>query len=431
MPKRRGAGEGGLYFIESKNLWTGVVDVGFWPDGRRRQKWVYGKTKTIARDKLRALQDEIAKHGTPIGTTYTVARWAEHWLETVCVPTMKPAGLRSYTAAVHKWIIPTLGKKKLAQLRPTDLRHLYQVVGAAGNTSMPAKVHTVMASMLEAARLDGAVHANVARDVTPPRTPEVQRDALSTVDALAVLRVAAQRVDGTRWWVALLAAMRQGERIGATLDSIDFDNHVFHVTWSLTRGKFQHGCGDPVDGTWPCGKKVAGFCSDRRMVLAPNMVHRSLGDSLYVLTRPKSGKARTFPLIPQLEAALARYLEATKDVPNPHGLIWRRADGSPIPDYEDQAEWRQILHLAGLITEEQTLEPRKRPEGTPDAPTTHWARHTTVSVLIALGVPAAVIGEIVGHSSERITARYTHVSSPMAQAAMEAIGGHFAQALEA
>lgn len=39
----------------------------------------------------------------------------------------------------------------------------------------------------------------------------------------------------------------------------------------------------------------------------------------------------------------------------------------------------------------------------PPAPTTHWARHTTATILIELGVDARIIGEIVGHASEEIT----------------------------
>lgn len=447
MPKQRGAGEGGLYAVyrhgcgdkpcgkparecpKAKVMYRGVVDVGFWPDGRRRQKTVYGATKTAARDKLRKMQDEIAKHGAPLDKNVTVAEWANHWLETVCRPTLKPAGLRTYTSCVQKWIIPTIGKKRLAQLRPSDLREVYLAIDRAGLVSMGAKAHTVMSSMLEAARLDGAIRANIAHDVVPPKERKAERDALDTDAALRVLQTAARHVDGTRWWIALLAGLRQGERTGATLDSIDLVNHTFTARWSLTEAKFEHGCGSQVDGAWPCERKQAGACPKRRLILARNLEHRPL-DGRLILVRPKSGKPRTFPLIPQLEAALIRYLEATKDRPNPHGLIWRAEDGSPIPSKEDQAAWREILLEAGIITPEQAVEPKLRPPGTPDVPTTHWARHTTATVLMELGVPSKVIGEIVGHASVRITERYQHVSSKEAQAAMAAIGGHFAKALE-
>ena len=74
--------------------------------------------------------------------------------------------------------------------------------------------------------------------------------------------------------------------------------------------------------------------------------------------------------------------------------------------------------------------PKERAEGTPDTPTTHFARHTTATVLMELGVDAKIIGEVVGHVSERTTRGYQHVSSPAARAALEALGDHFKDAFE-
>lgn len=422
-PKKRAHGDGGLFYLKTRGLWRGVLDVGYKPDGSRKQKYVHAKTQKEARAKLDALKKELAEFGAPLDKNVTVQQWAEHWLDTVCRPELKPATLKVYTSNLNKWVIPIIGKKRLAMLRPSDLREVYLAIDRAGLKSTGAKTHTILSSMLESARLDGAIARNVARDVEPPKEAASERGALSTQDALSILATAARHADGTRWWIALLAGARQGERIGATLDSIDFENHTFTLRWSLTEARFEHGC----DGD--CGYKRGGSCPQRRLILPRNLVHRPL-DGRLILVRPKSGKPRTFPLIPQLEEALRRYIEATKDMPNPHGLIWRNPDGSPITGKQDQAEWRRILHEAGIITAEQTKEPKDRAVGTPEVPTTHWARHTTATVLMELGVDPRIVGEIVGHASVRITERYQHVSSAAARAAMESLGGHFQAALE-
>lgn len=406
MPKKRSPGEGALYYVKSSGLYRGVIDVGFWPDGRRKQKTVTSKTKAGARAKLDLVKAEIAQHGAPLDKNVTVEQWSAHWLETVCRPAMKPAALKAYTSTVHKWIVPTIGKKRLAQLRPSDLRTVYQAIDDAGRKATAAKAHTVMSSMLESARLDGAIARNIARDVVAPSEATSTRGALDTTAALSILSTAAQHPDGTRWWVALLAGMRQGERIGATLDSIDLQRHTFTVQWSLTEATFEHGC----DGE--CAYKRGGSCPQRRLILARNLEHRLI-DGRLILVRPKSGKPRTYPLIPQLEAAIVRYLEATKDRPNPHGLIWRNPDGSPITGKQDGDDWRALLAEAGIDS----------------VATTHWARHTTATVLMELGVDARIVGEIVGHASTRTTDRYQHVSSAAAQSAMAALGSHFGSAL--
>jgi integrase len=423
-PKKRSPGDGGLYYIKARGLWRGVVDVGFWPDGRRKQKSVTAKTQTAARQKLDALKAELAEHGAPLDKTMTVETWANRWLDTVCRPNLKPNTLKAYQSLIHTWVVPTIGRKRVSLLKPSDLREVSKAITDAGRSSSTAlKVHNIMSAMLEAARLDGVTGRNIAKDVTAPRAAVSTRDALTTEEAFALLREASQHVDGTRWLMAVLTGMRQGERIGATLDSIDFTTNTFTVQWSLTEARFEHGCG----GT--CGAKRGGGCPDRRLILPDGFEHRVL-DGRLILVRPKSGKVRVFPLIPQLADALKRYLAATITIPNPHGLIWRNGDGTPITPTQDNDDWRMLLYGAGVITEEQAKAPKDRAPGTPDAPTTHWARHTTATVLMELGVDARIVGEIVGHASTRITNRYQHVSSAAARAAMESIGGHFQSALE-
>ena len=429
-PKKRSPGDGGLYYIESRGLWRGVIDVVYGPDGRRKQKYVHAKTKTAARDKLDALKKEVAEYGAPLDKTTTVEAFAHRWLDTVCRPKMKPSGLRVYTSNVNKWIIPHIGRKRLAQLKPSDMRALTRAVYDNGGSADTAiKVHTVMSSMLEAARLDGLIARNVARDVDPPKKKAtVNRGELDSDDALRVLRAAKDEPDGSRWFFAILTGMRQGERSGATIDSITpatpTRSATFTVNWSLTTVRFEHGCG----GT--CGKTRGGSCPERRPILADELEHRQLDGRLF-LVRPKSGKPRSFPLIPELEAMLADYLDRMRDVPNPHGLIWRNQDGSPITDKQDQAAWRAILLKAGVITAEQAVEPKDRPAGLPPVPTTHWARHTTATVLRRLNIPAYVIGAIVGHANEKTTDIYTHVSERDLHDAMAKLGTHFAKALDA
>ncbi|MFF7293150.1 tyrosine-type recombinase/integrase [Microbacterium sp. NPDC008134] len=423
MPKKRSHGDGGLYYIKSRGLWRGVVDDGFHPDGRRRQRYVAGRTQAEARKKLDALRAEIDQFGAPLDKAVTVETWAEHWLRTVCEPSMKPAALAGYESAVRKWVLPALRKKRVSALKPSDVRAVTKSVTDAGRAvSSAQKVHAVLSSMLEAARMDGVCAKNVAQDVTPPGRGEGGRGALDTDVALRVLQTALSRPDGSRWWFAILTGMRQGERLGATIDSADFAAHDFTVQWSLTEVRFRHGCSEP------CAKKRAGACPNRKLMVGPGLVHRQL-DGRLCIVRPKSGNVRTFPLIPALENVLTTYLAADTR-PNPHGLIWRNDDGSPITPEQDQAEWRSILLEAGVITAEQALPPRERPAGTPDTPTTHFARHTTATVLMELGVDAKVIGEIVGHVDVRTTRGYQHVSSAEARRALQALGDHFAVALE-
>jgi integrase len=198
--------------------------------------------------------------------------------------------------------------------------------------------------------------------------------------------------------VSLYAGIRQGERLGATLDSVDFDRGEFTVRWNLVEANYEHGCG----GT--CGRKHPGHCPDKRLVIPEGMQHRHLRDR-YILVPPKSGESRTFPLPASLLAELERDIAALG--PNPHGLLWPALDGSPMTSRADQAEWKALLERAKV----------KR-----IGATTHWARHTAITDFAAVGVADRVIGAMVGHKSPGVTGRYVHVSSSDEAAAMQKLG---------
>lgn len=418
MPRKRSSGDGALYQDKKRKLWKGVIDDGYWPDGRRRQRTVTSRTKTGARDKLDALKQEIEDHGAPLDKTTTVAKWANTWLDTVCRPNMKPNGLAAYESVTRTWIIPTIGQKTVASLKPSDIRLVHRAILDKGrSTATAVKAHNILSGMLEAARREKLAPRNVVADVDPPKVKANSRDAIPAEMALRVFATAMSDPDGSRWLVSMLYGLRQGERLGMLIESVDFKNEKLGIEWALDEVPFLHGCGEQTDTGWPCGKKRGGSCANRRLKVPDGLDYRQIQGRLCLLP-PKSGKPRYPTLLPEVAAILRRQIAATADLPNPHGLVWRHEDGSPYLPAEDQAAWRDLLHRAGAITDAQLI------PGT-DGPTTHWARHTAVTVLMELGVDAKIIGEIVGHVSEKTTRGYQHVSSPAARDAMERIGRHF------
>src|SRR5690554_4829582 len=215
-PKKRSPGDGGYYFIKSKQLWRRVWDIDPWPDGRRRTKEFTGKTKTIVNDKYDKYMEQQGKGVESPNTT--VKEWAHHWLNNVQQHSMTPNGLKSYASVTHKWIVPTLGNKKVSALKASDVAALMKTVRDAGkSTATMRKVYNVLSQMVEAARKDRLTDRNIVEDVKPPTVKTKERGALTTDDALAVLKEAAEQVDGSKWWATLLAGIRQGERLAARI----------------------------------------------------------------------------------------------------------------------------------------------------------------------------------------------------------------------
>lgn len=422
MPKKRGHGDGGLYLVKSTGLYRGTLELGYDENGKRIQKQVHGRTKSAAKAKLDALKAEVAEHGAPLDKQVTVEAWAAKWLETVAKPNVDPSTYTNYASICKKWIVPLLGRKKVSALKPSDVRALRQVMTDAGlSVSMLRQGHIVLSLMLDAAKAERLCRTNVAKDVRKPSAAKgravARRGAFTTTEAIAILRAAAELGDdaGSRFWFKLLSGQRQGEILGASLDDLDLEQGLYAVNWKLEALTREHGCGDV-----PCGKKRAAYCPQARWVV-PDGFEKIHLTGAWHLTRPKSKTGRLVPLIPQLAEVLKRHLASSADKPNPHGLIWRREDGSPILPKDDNQEWRELLLAAGIIKPEEAV-----PSGT--TKTGHMARHTTVTILASLGVDMQLIGEIVGHSSQEVTEMYRHASAQEKRAAMALVGEAWAGA---
>lgn len=410
---RRQNGEGGISGPDARGRYRGILELPPEIPGKRNQRTFWGRSVAEVLDKLEEAKVELRMTGTLMNRTVTVADYYEQvWDEQQARRSYKPARYSSSRSSFRKWILPHLGKKRIAELRPSNVLELYTVMERAGMASGTiASTHWLLSRFFDDARKEFKI-PNVIRDVDPPKVTYAKRGALQTKDAMAILDQADERWDGVRWWLSLLGGIRQGERIGATLDSFDRENHEFIVQWSMTMVPHDHGCG----GT--CGHPRGGNCPTPVPILMPGLEYRHLQGRQY-LVRPKSGKIRRFPLVDPLYDRLARYVDETAELPNPHGLLFRRPkNGRPWADWQDQAEWRSVLHSAGIITADQALKPQHRPPGTPATPTTHFARHTTVTLLMELGVPDAVIGNIVGHIDATTTAMYQHPTAAMERDAM-------------
>ncbi len=81
MGTRRGHGEGSIYQRKDNGLWCTAIDLG-WVDGKRKRKYIYGKTRKEVSEKLKVvLRDQ--QRGVPIAAErQTVAHFLNTWLAT-------------------------------------------------------------------------------------------------------------------------------------------------------------------------------------------------------------------------------------------------------------------------------------------------------------------------------------------------------------
>ena len=383
MPKSRGHGQGALYWVESRHMWRAVIDIGFDPEtGKRLQKARMSKTKDGAVKKLNTLLRERESLGVVLDRSTRVGQLADLWLEDVAGRT-KPHTLAGYRSQVKANILPTLGKRVAADLTPADVRRMHAAIRDRGvGDSTVAAAHRTLVSLLEHARSERIIADNVAA-LTPPRRtqPGKARGSLSREEARALLAV-----KDPRWTIALLTGLRSGEALGLRGEDVDLEAGVASLSWSLTEGTFEHGCGDT------CGHKLGGSCPQRRLHIAPHLESMIL-EGRHVLVRPKNGTAREIPLTHDAIAQLREH--AISDTgPNPHGLVWHRPNGAPKTNTDDNEDLSVALKRAGI----------EKPRAT-----THWLRHSYVTLAEHAGIPWAAFSGVSGHSSPEASDPYRHV----------------------
>lgn len=369
--------------------WFGAMDDGFNKNGTRRRVTVSAKTKSAAQRRLRDKLAEKHSAGKVARRTVTVAKWSEEWLGNI-VKEIRPSAYETDRAAV-RYIVKTIGSSKLADLTPAHVRSVANAIESEGKSSSTAlRYHGSLMRLLKAAALDGYLISPNVLLTEAPSADVSNRLALPLADCLKVLAYITRRdeagqllmPDASRWAIAMLQGPRPSETLALTWPEVDLEAGTMTISWQIQSLRY-------VDRSDPSkGFRVPRGHESRQLAGATHLV------------RPKSKAGwRKHPLVPWALNTLRDWRDFAPT--NEHQLVWPGAvtrEGTwPRNAASDRAEWRRIQKAAGVA----------RPDGKPY--TRHEIRHSTASLLLALGVPEAVRIAIMGHSSIDSTAAYEHV----------------------
>lgn len=365
--------------------WIGKYEGGWTRRGTRRRPKVVAKTKKGAQQKLNAkLRQAEAAEAPTVGGKPTVKTWAETWLDDRTT-TSRPKSWLTDRSLVTNWIIPAIGKKRLIDLTPADVRAVHKAMQDAGRApSSIRRGHAVLIKMLRDAVMTGHKVPQGPLLVKGPAIGDAGREAVPLEDALRILEMASLRPDASRWAAALLQAMRPGECLGLTWDCIDLEAGVLDVSWQLQALPYKVAYNRSSGFRVPIGYEA-----------------RQLHGSQH-LVRPKTEDGqRIIPLVPWMVASLTAWRAVAPA--SKYGLVWPRENGQWRDDVEDREQWRALL-VEAEVTEEHDL---------------YASRHTTATLLRAAKVDDETITKIMGHASILSTKAYLHTDQARVRAALE------------
>ena len=343
MPKRRTKGSGSVHQRASDGMWIGYVTT---PQGRR---YVSARTQREALRKHRDLKASLDDGVTP--TALTVEAWMDYWIREIAGRKLRTRTITTYTSYINTWINPHLGRKRLDTLETGDVRRMLDAMDAAGrSTTTQRQARAILQSALTAAMKEGKVRRNVSTLTIPP--PVTVRphghlpleDAATVIDHLAAVGEAGDWDTSSRFLVALLAGLRQGEALG-----LDWDHVILE--------------GEP------------------RLIIE-KAAHRVPGNGIRIEGLKSRASYREVPLVPSRVHALAPH-KAT----SPGGLVW--GGDRPRDSRRDWQDWRDVLAAVGL-----------------DPVPLHAARATTASLLHDVGVQDLTIARILGQATVTVTQQH-------------------------
>ncbi|WP_042365973.1 tyrosine-type recombinase/integrase [Streptacidiphilus neutrinimicus] len=338
------------------------------PDGTRKRKTVYGDTwEECDNKRLELVKRDRAGVPTPT-RSHKLSEWLPYWLEEFIRPQRKKTTYAKYETHVRRYLIPSLGTKRLESLSVPDVRRFLVMVTRQASAATAKESHRVLRTALSAACREELISRNVATLVPAPRV-EVREMKTWTLDETVTFLEAA-RPDPlyTAFVLAIALGLRRGEILGLRWGDIDLDRRTLTVRNQLQR------------------------------------VQKELyADST------KNRRTRVIPLPLMCIAPLRwRRLQQAKQRADA-GSGWETTDyvfttrtGRPI-------EPRNLSRSFERIATQATL-PRIR---------LHDTRHGCATLLFAAGVAPRVVMEILGHSQIAVTMNtYTHVSDSIRREAM-------------
>jgi len=358
--KRRGHGEGAIYWRPDRNCYAANVDLGK-VDGKRQRKVVYAKTKREVLAKLADLQREIKAGTITTGPDQTVEEWLNTWhtgLE--ATGRLKDSTIRNYRNVIDFYIAPQVGKIKLVNLTAEDVDRMTADLAKAGkSTNTQRLARTVLRRAIGQAERRGYVSRNVVALTDGVAVKVNENVPLVPEQAKAVLALVAN--DSSQWLalytLALHHGLREGELIGLRWKDTDLDAATLTVT-----GTF-----DPV--------------SRKR-------------------TDPKSESSRrTITLTPEgIEALRIHRMEQDlRGRQGSDGLVFTSRQGTALFATTIRRHWRETLDALEL--------PQIR---------FHDIRHSCATILLDAGESLERVSKLLGHSSIRITADVYGYVSPEA-----------------
>ena len=347
--------------------WQGSVQFGYKPNGKPNIKYVYGKTETEAKRKLKELikLSYTEKNNQYLFTNQTVEEYCNDWLINVQSNILKPSSYDRKEMTLEKQVYPLIGNTPISQITFDDIQFMANELKKQNlSYSTIKKAYEAINGCFKYAIIKGDIDKNPCIGVTLPKTLKHQEGDIKfyTEEQIELLlkQSTTKYSNGKNKYrlgygiqFLLYTGLRIGEALALTWDDVDFENKTIKINKNLKQVKNR-------DKNKQGNYKII------------------IQDS----TKTKSG-SRIVPLNNKSIEALNHIKEITEQ----YKYVFSTETGNNVSGRTYDTMFRKIQENCGF-TEIYGV---------------HALRHTFASLLFKRGVDVKTVSEILGHKDVSVT----------------------------
>lgn len=358
---------GGSTYKSADGIWHAAIDIE--PDratGRRRRLTAQGKTKAVANARLRMKLDAYVRKGfTPNSPSPRLMDWLETWYHERAEANLRPNSRRSYENAIVR-LNKIAGARRINSLGHRDMAAIQDGLKCY-SPKTATLTWSVLKNALEAARDENLIQVNPAKMVRTVSGRRRPMKVLSPAQAAELIKAEPDPMWRLNWLLAFTTGLRQGERLGLTMDELTTLNgrRALVIDHQLQR------IPDSRKADWPLGEDVT-----------------DLGDGFWLCPPKTDSGERIVVLDDVMCGALDEWLaiRKKKGVDSPMLFVTNR--GTPIDRRIEYFHWDKALLRIGIVNGEDGV--RLRPHSAKPMP-----RHIVSARPHAMAAAPVFLGVIV------------------------------------
>lgn len=358
---KRSNGEGSVR-QRPDGLWVASLRFQDPVTGEHTRKVFYGKTKTAARQKMKAARERI-EAGAPVkDSAATVAAWLAEWRSGALEASSRASTTKATYAILSKTHLEVapFGEVTLDRLKPSHIdRLILELRNKKLAESTIRQVYTILRLALSDAKRDGLIARNVAEAVPRPKVAKKEARFLTTDEVARLLEAAADSRYRDLLAFIVATGVRKSEALSTAWSDVDLEAATY---------------------------RVPGTKSD--------------------------AAKRTLHLSPALVAMLKRHRKEQAQERLRAGNLWQQSGLVFTTEFGTRVNPRNALRAMYAAAKAAGL----------DDVCVHTLRHSAATAMLENGVNLKAVSALLGHAEIGTTANlYGHVTDEQARKAMETL----------